>query len=115
MNFAPTYLIYRFFYRIIQFFHDWYVHGSRNAGHWFISILERLDHIFAVRITLLHFFHPLYGDYTIIGRILGIIFRFLRILIGGIIYILISAIAAACYLIWLSIPLILITYASRNF
>ncbi len=55
MDFAPTYLVYRFFYRLSQFFHDWYVHGSRNAAHLFISLLERLDRMFAVKITALYF------------------------------------------------------------
>ena len=114
MDFAPTYLLYRFFYRFFQFFHNWYVHGSRNAAHWFLTFLERLDRVFAVKITLLYFFHPLYGDYSIIGRILGVIFRSFRIAIGVFVYFVIAAIAALCYVFWLSIPIILLVYASRN-
>ena len=108
MSFAPVYLGYRFLYRIIQFFHDWYVHGSRNAAHLFISLLERLDRVFAGKITALYFSRPLYGDYTIIGRILGIIFRSFRIVIGLALYLLLAAVSIVLYLLWaLILPLIL--------
>jgi len=114
MDFAPVYLVYRFLYRISQFFHDWYVHGSRNAAHLFISLLERLDRVFAVKITLLYFFRPLYGDYTIVGRILGIIFRSFRIAIGLATYLLVAGISLALYCVWLSIPILILFYVFRN-
>src|SRR5262245_26424479 len=106
MNFALGYLAYRFFYRIGDFFHHWYIDGSRRFGHSFISSLETLDDSFAVLITLNHFFEPLYGDYSVIGRILGVIFRTGRVIVGASIYAVLTAIFLAAYLVWLLVPII---------
>lgn len=108
MEFSLAYLIYRFFYRIGGFFRHWYLDSSYKFGHFFVFLLEKFDKVIAIRVTLRHFFEPLYGDYTIVGRILGIFFRSGRILVGLLIYIFLSIIYFAFYLIWLSIPPILI-------
>ena len=110
MDFAPIYLAQRFFYHIGDFFHHWYVDGSRAIGNKFILTLEAADQAFAVKITLRHFSEPLYKDYSVIGRILGIIFRTGRILIGGVVYLLISIAFAIVYLVWLGIPAALLWY-----
>ena len=95
-DFALGYLLHRFFYRIFDFFRHWYVDGSRVIAHTFISTLERIDRSLAVKITLQHFFEPLYKDYSIIGRILGVFFRSIRILIGGVAYAVITALLCGC-------------------
>jgi hypothetical protein len=114
MDFALVYLVQRFFYRFFDFFHHWYVGGSRVFAHAFISTLEAADRTFAVKITLKYFFQPLYKDYTAIGRILGVVFRTGRILIGAVIYLAIALIFVAAYLVWLAIPATIIFYAARN-
>lgn len=103
-DFALGYLLHRFFYRIFDFFWHWYVGGSRIIAHSFISTLENIDRSLAVKITLEHFFEPLYKDYSIIGRILGIVFRLVRIVVGGMIYIILAACFALAYLGWIAIP-----------
>ena len=95
MNFALVYIINRFFYRVFDFFHHWYVRASRTIAHTFISFLEWLDETFALKITLQHFFEPLYKDYSILGRILGVIFRTGRIILATLVY-LFSA-ASSCF------------------
>ena len=114
MNFALVYIFERFFYRIGDFFHVWYVHASRNMAHFFISCFEWLDQTFAVKITLRHFFEPLYKDYSILGRLLGVIFRTIRVLIGFFVYLLFAALFLLIYLIWLLIPPVLIFYVGKN-
>ncbi len=104
MDFTPVYLVHHFFTRFLDFFHHWYVHGSRRFAHAFISLLEQLDEYFAVKITLLHFFEPLYKDYSVIGRILGIVFRSARILFGSAVYATAGVVVGALYLLWLLIP-----------
>lgn len=115
MDLAPVYLIQRFFVRILDFFHHWYVHGSRRFAHAFISSLEQCDELFAAKITLIHFFEPLYGDYSPIGRVLGITFRFWRIVFGGIVYVAITLVFAAAYLIWIFIPAVLVLGIAQIF
>ena len=100
MNFALVYIASRLFYRLFDFFHHWYVPGSKRLAHFFISFLERLDRTLAIKITLKHFFDPLYKDYTVIGRIMGIIFRSLRVFAGAIVYSVFGVIFLALYLGW---------------
>ncbi len=115
MDFAPAYLLYRFLYRVFDFFRHWYVGGSRVIGHGFMSVLESADRSFAVRITFKHFFEPLYKDYSIIGRILGVIFRSGRILIGLCVYAIIAVLFIIIYIAWLLIPVIIISYGFGKF
>ncbi|HVO28374.1 MAG TPA: hypothetical protein VMT81_00090 [Candidatus Paceibacterota bacterium] len=110
MDFAPVYLVQRFLYRIGDFFHHWYVHGSRAIGNQLMVTLEAADQTFAVKITLRHFFEPLYKDYSIIGRILGVVFRTGRVIIGGAVYLVIAICFAAAYLVWLAIPAAILWY-----
>jgi hypothetical protein len=109
MNFAFGYLIYRFFFNVYNFLRHFYVFGTRYILYSWISTLEKLDRTFAVKINLRHFFAPLYKDYSIIGRILGIIFRTIRIIIGTIIYFFVSILFLGIVLFWIFIlPLILV-------
>jgi hypothetical protein len=103
-DFAVGYLFHRSLYRIFDFFRHWYVGGSRIIAHTFISTLEDIDRSLAVKITLEHFFEPLYKDYSIIGRILGIVFRLCRVAIGGVVYLILAVCFAAAYVVWILIP-----------
>ncbi|HVN26493.1 MAG TPA: hypothetical protein VMT99_02465 [Candidatus Paceibacterota bacterium] len=114
MDFSPAYLLGRFAYRFLDFFHHWYVDGSRAFGHAFISVLAAADRTFAVKITLQHFFEPLYKDYSPVGRVVGIVFRAGRAIIGTVVYCCIAAAFAAAYAAWLAVPAVILYYAVRN-
>ncbi len=111
MNFAVIYVLHRLFFRIADFFHHWYVDGSRVVMHRFMSILEQLDRTFAVRVTFRYFFQPLYKDYTVVGRILGVIFRSGRMLIGGTVYLFLAAAFLVVLAAWFLLPPFLLVYA----
>jgi hypothetical protein len=113
MEFSPVYLARRMLYRVVDFFHHWYVDGSQSLVHRFVGILESMDETLAIAITARHFFEPLYKDYTIIGRILGVIFRSIRIFIGLIVYTFVGAIFVIIYAAWVAIPAVLLFYAFR--
>jgi hypothetical protein len=113
-DFALGYLLHRFFYRIFDFVRHLYVHGSRMIAHQFISTLESADKSFAVKITLSHFFEPLYKDYSIIGRILGFIFRLVRVVIGLVIYAAITVCFAIAYVVWVLAPVALVFFSIRG-
>ncbi|OGY98781.1 MAG: hypothetical protein A2855_00670 [Candidatus Liptonbacteria bacterium RIFCSPHIGHO2_01_FULL_57_28] len=115
MSFAPLYLLNRLFFRISDFFHHWYIDGSRAILHRCTSVFESLDQTFALRITLRYFWKPLYGDYSIVGRIFGVIFRSGRILIGSVIYLALGAIMLAFYLLWLILPFAILFGAYRAY
>ena len=114
MDFAPVYLLERIWYRLTDFFHHWYVDGSHVIGHRFLVALEKTDRSLAIKVTVRYFFHPLYKDYTVIGRILGIIFRAVRIIIGLVIYAVIIALFLLFYLAWLATPAVVLYYAARG-
>ena len=88
--------------------------GSRVIGRRFMATMTAADQSFAVAITLRHFFEPLYKDYTIIGRIMGIFFRSVRVVIGGALYLVLAIAFAIVYVIWLAIPAIILFYAAKH-
>jgi hypothetical protein len=114
-NFSFIYLINRALYRIGDFFHHWYYDGSRNFARTYIATLERLDRTFAVSINFHFLFQPLYKDFTVVGTILGPIFRGSRVLIGFTVYAFFTVIFVALYIIWLLLPPALILYAVRKY
>jgi len=79
-----------------------------------MTVLTKADRSFAIAITIRHFFEPLYKDYSIIGRILGVVFRSVRIAIGGAVYLLLALGFLAVYLVWLAIPGVIIFYVVKN-
>jgi len=115
MSFAPLYLVNRFFFRIADFFHHWYIDGSRNILQRCVALFGRMDQTFAVRITLRYFWKPLYGDYTIMGHILGFFFRCGRVLIGGLVYIFSGILMLGAYLAWLALPFLILCMAYRAY
>lgn len=105
---ALDYLAHQAIYRLQQFFVHWYGHGYFIIGGLTINALERLDRIFALKITWRYFGQPLFKDYTYMGYFLGFIFRSARILISVIVYALVVAVFAAIYILWSLIPPLLI-------
>ncbi|MBI2035233.1 MAG: hypothetical protein HYT12_00945 [Candidatus Liptonbacteria bacterium] len=102
-RYAFIYIANSFFYSIFEFFFHWYVNGFWLGSGWLIDLLERLDRFFAFRVTLRHFGEPLFQDRTIVGYILGFIFRSGRLLIGAIAYFFIFILAIMLYLGWAAI------------
>jgi hypothetical protein len=115
MDFAAVYLAQRFFYRIFDFFHHWYIDGSRAIGRSFMATLEATDQSLALKVTVRHFFEPLYKDYTVIGRILGVIFRTGRVIIGLVSYLFLAAVFLLAYFVWISIPFLIFYYAAKTY
>ena len=114
MDFSIVYLGRRFIYRAGDFFHHWYVDGSRAFGRRFMATITGADQSLAIAITIRHFFEPLYKDYSVIGRILGVVFRSARILIGAAVYLFIVAVFLAAYLVWIAIPAVIILYVAKS-
>ena len=69
-----------------------------------MDLLRDWDRFFALKITIRHWLQPLYQDRTIIGYILGPIFRTGRIIVATSVYLLVAALATLLYFIWLIIP-----------
>lgn len=102
-GFAAYYIFQRILRRFTEFFRHWYVRSFILWTHGILTLLENLDQTFAVAITWRHFGEPLYQDRSIVGHILGFIFRSARIAIGGVIYVVIIILAAALYIGWCAV------------
>ena len=107
-NFAPVYIVQRFFLRIFEFFVHWYVDGIRFFWHRCLLIFGRLEQSLALRITMHHLFEPLYKDYSIVGWILGPIFRLGRVLIAGFAYLVLFGFSFAVIALWTALPAFII-------
>lgn len=107
MNFFATYLLGRLLFRIKEFAMHWYYGAFLNVTNHTLNFLGSLDETIALRITLRNFFRPLYGDWSPVGRILGIVFRSGRVVIGIAIYPVIIAVAMLIYAAWAAIPVAL--------
>jgi len=114
MNFA-FYIVERFFYRATEFLHHWYVHGIRNLTHVFVTFFEKIDRSLALKITARHFFQPLYKDFSFLGRVLGIVFRIFRIVIGLAVYLFFGAIFILVYTVWILILPALVFFIIHDF
>ncbi|MEK9186437.1 MAG: hypothetical protein AAB885_02505 [Patescibacteria group bacterium] len=107
MALSLIYLVNRFFYRLTSFFIHWYWDSLNLVWRKTFGILRHLDQFFALKITFKNFFRPLYQDYTFIGYLFGIFFRFWRVFGALIIYSAIFLTGAAIYLVWIAIPIII--------
>lgn len=107
-HFAPVYLAERFVFRIAEFFRRWYLLALKGIFRATMRCLSSLDRRFALKITLLHFFTPLYGDESFMGRVLGVVFRSMRIAVALALYLSVLLAAVVAYLVWASIPVYLV-------
>ena len=108
MDFAFSYIISRFFYRIAEFLRHWYVVGTYRYADFVMGVLRRMDRTLAWRITLNYLFKPLYGDYSALGYVMGFVFRLFRLFVGGVVYIIAFVAALFVYVLWLLFPAYLV-------
>jgi hypothetical protein len=93
------------------FLRRWYVDASERFWAMTIEKSAAIDRVFAIKIMFRTITQPLYGDYSVIGRIIGPIFRASRILIALPIFAAYFAAAFALWTAWLAIPPYLILRA----
>ena len=104
-NVSLVYLLTHLGGRVLDFFRHWYFYGFLKATHLSYNALERLDQIFALRITVKNWFQPLYQDYSVIGYLWGFIFRTVRILAALLVYGIFMAASLGLFLLWALIPI----------
>ncbi len=100
-----AYLTMRLVRRILAFFKHWYVDSFGVARSLFLSLLRRLDRLFALEVTIRHLFQPLFQDRTSLGYMLGFLFRSGRVVAGFAMYLAVATLALLLYLAWLAAPL----------
>ncbi|MCL4404191.1 hypothetical protein M1432_02520 [Patescibacteria group bacterium] len=103
-----VYLSEQFVFRIAEFLRHWYLGSARVYFDFLIDRFRDLDRVLAFKITLQHFFEPLYGDYSIVGRLIGLPLRLFRLLVGTAVYLVLGIAALAVYAIWWILPVYVI-------
>lgn len=111
LSLSPIYILVRAFAAVGAFFRHWYVDGFFVFFHKLIAVISSFDQTFAFKVTLRNLFKPLYQDYTTMGIILGFVFRPLRLLAGGVVYVAIAFLFFALYVAWAATPAFLIVKA----
>ena len=111
-TFALSYLVQLALSRIAGFFAHWYGDGTRYLLARYRQTSSGLEGVVASR-TMLHLlFRPLYGDYSVVGRILGPIFRTGRLLMGGVAHLVVLVLFVAAWLAWIAVPPAIALYAT---
>ncbi len=69
-----------------------------------------MDEVLVIGATIRLWFavEPLFGDYDWKGRIIGFLFRFVRIVISLGVYLSILALGIAILLVWLALPILIV-------
>lgn len=78
------------------------------VAHRTMNALESLDRTFALRITLQNLFQPLYQDHSVVGHLLGFLFRLVRLAVGAAAYAFLIALAVVVYLSFAFLPFYLV-------
>lgn len=102
------YVLERLVVRIIDFIHHWYVDASFKFLEIAKTMHQNLEQTLALKATYYHIEEPLYGDYSYAGRVVGFIFRMIRIVLGLFIYLILGVLGGGLYLIWITLPIYLL-------
>lgn len=86
------------------FVRNWYEGGAFFFEEHLFSTLTQLDRTLALRVTLRYFFTPLYNDRTVIGYILGVIFRSMRVAMASVVYFVLIALYVVLAFVWFAVP-----------
>lgn len=111
-TFALSYLVQLGLARIVGFFRHWYRDGSLAFLRAYKRYSRSLEDTVASRAMLHLLFRPLYGDYSVVGRIIGPIFRVGRLLGGATVHLVLAVAFGIVYLAWVALPPSIIVYAT---
>jgi hypothetical protein len=101
-------------YRLFLFFDRWYRCWSVSYWSRVLDLVESLDRTFAVRVHIRYWLVPLFGDYTVVGRIIAFPVRTFFIVFGSILYLAVFAIAFLLWSIWVLIPFYILFRIARG-
>ena len=86
----------------------WYLRSPAQVWEFYLRVINSLEISIGVRDMLRNIRRPLFQDYTWGGRLIGLIFRLLRILIGCMLYLGVAALFLTLYIAWLLFPAVCI-------
>ena len=105
---VALYLGKTFVFRIGLFFRHWYVDGFLAIYGTWLRFLRMCERRLAIRINVRFLFQPLYQERNIVGYVLGFLYRFIKICLGGILYVITGVFACGVYVVWAVLPVLLL-------
>ena len=104
-DYALVYIFSSALASLYEFIYHWFIVGFYVWKHWTLNAVERSERIFSFRINLRYFGEPLFQDRTIVGYVLGFVFRTSWLIIGGFFYLFFWPLAFLGYVAWCAMPL----------
>ncbi|GIW65141.1 MAG: hypothetical protein KatS3mg093_120 [Candidatus Parcubacteria bacterium] len=95
---------------LIDFIDFWFHHFPKRIVRNFFDLLYYLDKFLGLKANLRNITKPFFRDFSVIGYAIALPFRLFRIFIGGIIYFFIAVIYLVFIIIWLLLPIFLLSY-----
>lgn len=89
---------------IYDFLYFWYIRGSKDFLRGEMNAIKGVERDIGILINLKLVFQPIYGDYSILGKLIGPILRLGRVFLGFMLVVFLSIIIVALYLLWLLLP-----------
>ncbi len=86
----------------------WYSFGLRDRLVWFMEQVKTTWKLLAIDLWLKNFFVPMYGDRSILGRAISLVFRLL-ILVWKLIWFFIWVVVVMCVVfLWIAAPVVVV-------
>lgn len=108
-------LPFRFVRGIYDFLYFWYIKSSKDFWRIEVEFMKGVEREIGLIVNLKLITQPIFGDYSSIGRIIGPIFRFGRVMLGFFIVFLSIVAFMIAYLVWLLLPPVAFIMAAKNF
>ena len=99
---------------IYDFLYFWYIRGTKNFLRGEISVIEGVERDIGILINLKLVFQPIYGDYSILGKVIGPILRLGRVFFGFVLVVFLSIIIVVLYVLWLLLPFVSAVMILKN-
>ncbi len=88
---------------ILYFPFWWYTKGLKNAALSLRNNIHKLAHTLAIRLLLANMFKPMFGQYSLNGRIISFFMRVLQLLFYSILFMIGVIILLVLFFIWIGI------------
>jgi len=99
---------------IADFLLFWYVQGSKDFWRREIKMVKGVERDIGILINLKLIFQPIYSDYSLIGKLIGPIFRLGRVFLGCLFVVFLSGLIIVCYALWLLLPPVALVMICKN-
>lgn len=95
---------------VLKFFYWWFVFTPGWLFEFSRRILVLTNNEMSIFLNLRMLFVPLFNDYTLIGRLMGLVYRLIRIVFGLAFLLLLVILLFVINVFWLALPVIIILY-----